>query len=167
MPSCLLENLVIWEKKKNRIESPHYCEIEMIAGNHGIKESPRELTFVWAQHYHLKHPPWLHTHTHTPPPDPTLHHMRCQKRIKRWWNSFMCCIRHRAFDQIPFPHLVSLPPAASLLFPSWCGEEMCLLEKWNRTNKWDWVCWPHFVIPHKTRLPMRGTVCSSRYTHTE
>lgn len=95
--------------------------------------SQMELTFVWPQQYcHC-------TYTHLPH-NHTLHHMKCHERMRRWWNSFMCCLRHHAFDQIPSPS--RLPPLAPPLrsrIPAEVGR------KW--TNKWDWVCWPYFVTP--------------------
>lgn len=108
------------------------------------------LSFQPSSHHTYTH---IHTYIHLPQ-NQTLHHMRCQKRIKRWWNSFMCCIRHHTFDQRPNTHLIFLSccfsPISQLMWrenvPPW---------KWNRTNKWDWVCWPHFVIPHEISLLMQ------------
>lgn len=62
------------------------------------------------------------------------------------------------------PCFWSNPQPPHLLFLSCCFSPISRLMwggnvppwKWNRTNKWDWVCWPHFVIPHKTWLLMQA-----------
>lgn len=129
---------------------------EMLSRNQGAKDHDEENWHLWAQHYHLCHPAvvQIRTFTHLPQ-NPTLHHMRCQKRIKRWWNSFMCCMRHHAFDQSPNTHLLFISCCFSPISQLMRGENVPPW-KWNRTNKWDWVCWPHFVIPHEISVLMQA-----------
>lgn len=153
---------------------------EMLPRNQGTKDHQGNwhlngLSVIIASN----HPPGIaHTHTCTgtasSPQNQTLHHMRCQKRIKRWWNSFMCCLRHCAFDQIPHPisiHLLFLSCCFSFISSlAWGGNVPPW--KWNRTNKWDWVCWPYFVIlPPLPPFPWNMTCdvecrCCSPCTHT-